>query len=614
MADVELVTRAAPGKPSSSSSTSANAAAVTQPARPPPSHGAGGKSAWTGSWFSWLCLALQLAIVVLYGTCTAFHPSISTTVEPSPSPEGAQQLNVRYAMYQDTHVMMLVGFGFLYTLLRRHAWTGVGINYLVTVVVLQLAVLCLGLWTAVRTGDWARIPLNIDSLINADYVAATCLISFGAVIGRVSATQMLVMAVVETLGAAGNVAVAAHLGVTDPGGSMLIHCFGASFGLAMAYTLGDPAARTPGGEDKLGTSRHNGTFAMVGTLFLFCFWPSFNAALLVGAAQHRAVINTVLSISASTVVAFALSRAVHRGARFDMEHVQNATLAGGVAIGAACDMLSNPWGALLTGSVAGAVSSYGFSFLAPVLKRAGLTDTCGIAHLHLLPALIGGVASAVAAAGLTGDAFSDEALAASFPLRAEGKSAGTVGGLQMAMTVISFVFGSGLGAATGALIRLPFAEPLAAGGFYEDAAEWNVPFDEEETPELDDELAAELHELERGMERQRAAITADVLARLAKAGVVVPKGAQATAADSERNQEAGGGAPGSPRGAGRPRTPVMAAAAAAALSANERFFEGSTHGGRAFAASKGEMSAHGGSRFRGVVVAADGEGGGAAAP
>ena len=28
-----------------------------------------------------------------------------------------------------------------------------------------------------------------------------------------------------------------------------------------------------------------------------------------------------------------------------------------------------------------------------------------------------------------------------------------------------------------------------AHGFYEDAAEWNVPFDEEETPELDDELA-----------------------------------------------------------------------------------------------------------------------------
>jgi ammonia channel protein AmtB len=32
-----------------------------------------------------------------------------------------------------------------------------------------------------------------------------------------------------------------------------------------------------------------------------------------------------------------------------------STLAGGVAIGAACDMITNPWGAMLTGTVAGAV-------------------------------------------------------------------------------------------------------------------------------------------------------------------------------------------------------------------------------------------------------------------
>jgi ammonium transporter Rh len=116
---------------------------------------------------------------------------------------------------------------------------------------------------------------------------------------------------------------------------MLIHTFGASFGLAFAMILGDkasnPAQRIGNGEDALGTSRHNGTFAMIGTLFLFCFWPSFNAALLDGASAGRAVINTSLSIAASVTVTFALSRAIHR--KLDMEHIQNATLAGGVAIG-----------------------------------------------------------------------------------------------------------------------------------------------------------------------------------------------------------------------------------------------------------------------------------------
>lgn len=232
---------------------------------------------------------------------------------------------------------------------------------------------------------------------------------------------------------------------------------------ALAYSLGDAASNTPGGEEKLGTSRHNGTFAMIGTLFLFCFWPSFNAGLLVGAAQHRAVINTVLSICASTVTAFAVSKSVHNGKRFDMEHIQNATLAGGVAIGASCDMLFNSFGAILTGSVAGIVSSYGFSFLAPILKRNGLTDICGIAHLHLMPGIIGGVASAIAAAGITtsNGEYSTAAIDAQFPGRSvEGRSAIEVGGYQMAMTVISLTFGALLGWITGKIIQWPFAEPM----------------------------------------------------------------------------------------------------------------------------------------------------------
>ena len=41
------------------------------------------------------------------------------------------------------------------------------------------------------------IFLSLPSIINADYTAATVLISFGALLGRVSAAQMLVMTFVE---------------------------------------------------------------------------------------------------------------------------------------------------------------------------------------------------------------------------------------------------------------------------------------------------------------------------------------------------------------------------------------------------------------------------------
>ena len=128
---------------------------------------------------------------------------------------------------------------------------------------------------------------------------------------------------------------------------MIIHIFGAAFGLGFAYAFGDKASqmnRMGNGEDQLGTSRHNGTFAMIGTIFLFAFWPSFNSALLDGAAAGRAVVNTTLSIAGSVCVAFALSKAIHNGKYFDMEHVQNATLAGGVAIGKEYHVLLNSKG------------------------------------------------------------------------------------------------------------------------------------------------------------------------------------------------------------------------------------------------------------------------------
>ena len=45
------------------------------------------------------------------------------------------------------------------------------------------------------------------------------------------------------------------------------------------------------------------------------------------------------------------------------EHVQNATLAGGVAVGACADMMLTPGGSLAIGSVAGAITVCGFQYI-----------------------------------------------------------------------------------------------------------------------------------------------------------------------------------------------------------------------------------------------------------
>ena len=43
--------------------------------------------------------------------------------------------------------------------------------------------------------------------------------------------------------------------------------------------------------------------------------------------------------------------------------IQNSTLAGGVAVGTTSDMMIHPYGAILTGTVAGILSVLGFRFL-----------------------------------------------------------------------------------------------------------------------------------------------------------------------------------------------------------------------------------------------------------
>lgn len=91
--------------------------------------------------------------------------------------------------------------------------------------------------------------------------------------------------------------------------------------------------------------------------------------------QSRAIVNTVLSIVGSTIVTVICSALLGRR-RLNMVHIQNATLAGGVAVGAVADQCIQPFGALVIGSFAGFIAVAGFEFLTPLLKRFHLHDTC----------------------------------------------------------------------------------------------------------------------------------------------------------------------------------------------------------------------------------------------
>lgn len=68
----------------------------------------------------------------------------------------------------------------------------------------------------------------------------------------------------------------------DIGGSITIHAFGAYYGLAASLVLSHEAGGS--GHPKNGAGYTSDITAMIGTIFLFIFWPSFNGALASGAA------------------------------------------------------------------------------------------------------------------------------------------------------------------------------------------------------------------------------------------------------------------------------------------------------------------------------------------
>ncbi|TNN37585.1 Ammonium transporter Rh type B [Liparis tanakae] len=205
--------------------------------------------------------------------------------------------------FQDVHVMIFIGFGFLMTFLQRYGFSSVGFNFLVAAFSLQWATLMQGFFHGMHGG---KIHIGVESMINADFCTGAVLISFGAVLGKTSPVQLLVMAIFEvTLFAVNEFILLSALGAKDAGGSMTIHTFGAYFGLMVTRVLYRPNLNKS--KHRNSSVYHSDLFAMIGTIYLWMFWPSFNSAVTAhGDDQHRTAMNTYYSLAACTLSTYGI--------------------------------------------------------------------------------------------------------------------------------------------------------------------------------------------------------------------------------------------------------------------------------------------------------------------
>ncbi|KAL3266272.1 hypothetical protein HHI36_010452 [Cryptolaemus montrouzieri] len=337
------------------------------------------------------------------------------------------------------------------------------------------------LYSIISKKDSFFLTNNSSSLVDADVATAAVLISMGAVLGTTTYLQLLLMGVVEIFLYCVNSFIGSTLlMVSDVGGSIFVHIFGAYFGLGVSYSLG----RKQSAGSKLESSRYTSDlFAMIGTVFLWIYWPSFNAISLPSQQQHRAIINTYLSLASCCVTAFAISSCVTPYTKFDMVHIQNSTLAGGVAIGTSANLLIQPYGAVLVGILAGTLSVYGYKKLTPVINtRLKIHDTCGVHNLHGMPGILGGLSGAFFASLATVEEY-QESLYLIFPARSggadgrnEGRNSYEQAGFQILFMIITITFAIFSGCITGICIGLRFFR-MKSQQFYNDAPFWKEPED-----------------------------------------------------------------------------------------------------------------------------------------
>ncbi|NXW41823.1 RHD protein, partial [Nyctiprogne leucopyga] len=321
----------------------------------------------------WLILLLEAVFIVLF----YFFPG-----------DGASRSHISYPAFQDVNHMVIFGFGFFLMFLKRYGFSSTGFNLLIIVLGVQCSMVIEGLLVfLLKMANEDRLKRITKAAVSMTAVV----ISSGAVLGKINPVQLILMTVVEII--------VFHvsrwinntfLQVPDNISMMHVHLFGAYFGLAVSSWFSEPSPRS----EKNASTPKSDLFSMLGTLFLWVFWPSFNSVLAVN--KSKAIYNTYFTLAVSAVTAFVLSVLTTKDGKFRMTHIHSAVLAGGVTVGYAAHSIEYPWIAMILGLLASVIAILGSyclqRCLTPALK---IHDASGVHFTFGLPGVLGALAQVV---------------------------------------------------------------------------------------------------------------------------------------------------------------------------------------------------------------------------
>ncbi len=305
--------------------------------------------------------------------------------------EGIRQVQ-QYNFSIGILAMLIVGFGFLMVFVKNYGFSALTGTYLLVAAALPVY---LGLRSTGILSAESIHANSIEAFLFAEFAAAAALIAMGAVLGRLKVYQYGILGALlvpfylfnEWMVLDGGLGVTT--GFVDAGGSIVIHAFGAYFGMGLSLVLSNAKHR----EVPIESDATSDRFSMLGSMILWIFWPSFCSAIVPEAQFAQTVINVVLALCAATLSTYVIGLMIRK--KVAIADIANASLAGGVSIGATCNLVS-PVGAFIIGLIAGTLCVVGYTIIQPAIQsKLKNVDTCGVHNLHGMPGLLGGLCGIV---------------------------------------------------------------------------------------------------------------------------------------------------------------------------------------------------------------------------
>ena len=186
--------------------------------------------------------------------------------------EGIRQIE-QYNFSIHIMAMLLVGFGFLMVFVKDYGYSATTGTFLVVSVGLPVYLFLRS------TGFLSSEPISADhihALLFAEFACASALIAMGAVLGRLRVYQYAILALLLVPSYMLNewMVLDGGLGITkgfvDSAGSIVIHAFGAYFGLGMTLMITNAIDRKKNIESDEISDRFSG----LGSMVLWIFPPT----------------------------------------------------------------------------------------------------------------------------------------------------------------------------------------------------------------------------------------------------------------------------------------------------------------------------------------------------